>query len=258
MLVTVALQRTTFHHVSPADARQAWSEHRTQAGFRSYGALLTKPAYNQKLEKSGADAAVYGLSLAPSNLSGNNVCAFSTPECRAGCVAFSGNGRYDRVTEARINKTRFLRADPSAFVALVRHETETAHRKLGDRLAVRLNTFSDIPWERLHPGIFVPGVPYYDYTKDWTRQSSDQYHLTFSVSERTTDDQILGKLEAGMNVAVVFRVGRTKALPEQYLGFPVVDGDKSDVRFLDPRGVIVGLRAKGRMLTGDWKMARQP
>jgi hypothetical protein len=34
-------------------------------------------------------------------------------------------------------------------------------------------------------------------------------------------------------------------LPSTWLGFPVIDGDRHDARFLDPAGVIVGLRAKG-------------
>jgi hypothetical protein len=42
-------------------------------------------------------------------------------------------------------------------------------------------------------------------------------------------------------VAVVF-----DKLPETYLGKPVIDGDVSDLRFLDPKGVIVGLKAKGK------------
>ena len=34
-------------------------------------------------------------------------------------------------------------------------------------------------------------------------------------------------------------------LPETWNGRPVIDGDLSDLRFLDSRGVIVGLKAKG-------------
>jgi hypothetical protein len=258
MLVSVSLQRRSIHPLTQADAKAAWAEFRTARGWKGYRPILTKPDENQKLEKSGADALVYGLSLAPAILSGNNVCAFSTPECRRGCVAFSGNGRYDKVTNARICKTQFLVADPSAFTTCVIGELEQARDKLGDRLGVRLNTFSDIPWETIHPAMLVPGIRFYDYTKDWSRTSTDRYHLTFSASERTTDEQIVDKVAQGENVAVVFRVGRTKPLPEKYLGIPVVNGDKTDVRFLDPKGVIVGLRAKGRMLTGDWKMVRQP
>jgi len=34
-------------------------------------------------------------------------------------------------------------------------------------------------------------------------------------------------------------------MPNTYAGAPVVDGDASDLRFLDPDGVVVGLKAKG-------------
>ena len=46
---------------------------------------------------------------------------------------------------------------------------------------------------------------------------------------------------AGMNVAVVF-----ESVPETYIGKTVVDGDDTDLRFLDPKGVVIGLKAKGR------------
>jgi hypothetical protein len=44
-----------------------------------------------------------------------------------------------------------------------------------------------------------------------------------------------------MNIAAVF-----KELPEKYIGRPVINGDETDLRFLDPKGVIVGLKAKGK------------
>jgi len=37
----------------------------------------------------------------------------------------------------------------------------------------------------------------------------------------------------------------TDAFPETWRGIPVINGDESDLRFTDPVGVIVGLRAKG-------------
>ena len=45
-----------------------------------------------------------------------------------------------------------------------------------------------------------------------------------------------------MNVAVVFR----KELPATYLGRKVINGDETDLRFLDEKNVIVGLKAKGK------------
>jgi hypothetical protein len=35
-------------------------------------------------------------------------------------------------------------------------------------------------------------------------------------------------------------------MPETYQGLPVYNGDESDLRFTDPKGVVVGLYAKGK------------
>jgi hypothetical protein len=44
------------------------------------------------------------------------------------------------------------------------------------------------------------------------------------------------------NLAVVFR----GTMPEKFLGRKVINGDKDDLRFLDPKNVVVGLKAKGK------------
>ena len=82
------------------------------------------------------------------------------------------------------------------------------------------------------------------------------YHLTFSVSEKTTDTGALEMLERFGTVAVVFSTTRGRALPSTFLGAPVIDGDKSDARYRDRRGSVVGLRAKGRMIGANIPMVR--
>jgi hypothetical protein len=70
----------------------------------------------------------------------------------------------------------------------------------------------------------------------------DNYHLTFSRSEEKQNQAFaLSFLKSAGNIAAVFR----GSLPKTWQGFKVVDGDKSDARFLDPRGVVVGLVEKG-------------
>ena len=49
----------------------------------------------------------------------------------------------------------------------------------------------------------------------------------------------------GLNVAVVFAVKRGRPLPETFWGRRVIDADLTDLRYLDPAGVVCGLRAKG-------------
>jgi hypothetical protein len=120
--------------------------------------------------------------------------------------------------------------------------------------AVRLNGTSDIPWERLHPEVFerFPDIRFFDYTKVVARMWQflsgqaderpwpENYHLTFSLSEKNRSDaQAL--LRQGGNVAVVF----WPSVPKSWKGFRVIDGDRHDARFFDPEGVVVGLSAKG-------------
>ena len=93
-----------------------------------------------------------------------------------------------------------------------------------------------------------PDVQFYDYTKSAHRAVKSltnelwpsNYRLTFSYSGSNLDDSIK-VLGLGGNVSVVFGGERPKA----WNGFPVIDGDLHDLRFIDPRGTVVGLKAKG-------------
>jgi hypothetical protein len=116
----------------------------------------------------------------------------------------------------------------------------------------RLNGTSDIRWETVAVNGFVnimamfPGVAFYDYSKIFNRRGlPSNYHLTFSRSE-SNDPQVMEWLKSGGNVAVVFNVKKGAPLPETWNGYTVIDGDDDDLRFLDPRNVIVGLRGKGK------------
>src|SRR5215475_12011458 len=154
-------------------AREVWRGFRVANGWAAKAPLLSVPGSNLKVDKSALPT--YSLSLAPSTLGGHNVCSFSTPDCRRGCVAFNGNGRYDRTMAARALRVAFLYANPSAFVALACAELRDGVAKHG-RVGCRLNTFSDIPWEKVCPWLLsIPGVVFYDYTKNWARRSSPSY-----------------------------------------------------------------------------------
>jgi hypothetical protein len=243
--------------MSVVDAKAAYASFRADAGWatRNDARLLSWADENLKLGKSG-NAAV-SLSLAPANSSGHNVCDASTSECRRGCVASSGNGAYPAVQRGRATKTRFLMANPQAFVTLLAYELRLALKR-DPAMQCRLNTFSDLRWEIIAPALFDLGVTFYDYTKRTDRDAMPtNYDLTFSASEHTSDAVISDTVASGMNVAVVLGVKRKDDLPTTYLGIPVVDGDKTDERHLDPSGVIVGLRAKGKMRGGKWKMVRK-
>ena len=199
----------------------------------------------------------FGLHLSPSNKSGFNVCQWSSAGCRAACLDTAGRGCMSNVQTSRINKTKRFFKDNFGFMSDLRTEIAKAIISAGKKEMIpcfRLNLTSDIPWENVRKGSKTnvieefPNVSFYDYTKGFTRMMAwlngkmpDNYHLTFSRSEETSDDRIKKILSLGGNVAVVFR----GSLPKTYLGFSVVDGDENDLRFKDPKGVIVGLVEKG-------------
>jgi hypothetical protein len=92
-----------------------------------------------------------------------------------------------------------------------------------------------------------PEVQFYDYTKILGRKVKDiaNYSLTFSAADGN-DTDVLRAIAEGLNVATVFGIKKTLPMPETYNGLPVFNGDESDLRFLDPKGVVVGLYAKGK------------
>jgi hypothetical protein len=191
------------------------------------------------------------LYLAPADESGYEVCPMASAGCRKACLNKAGMGAFSNVQAARIAKTRWYFEDRPAFMAQLVKEVRAFLRKAaweGLTPVVRLNGTSDIPWERVpvegQPNIMslFPSVQFYDYTKRSNRRDLPaNYHLTFSLAE-DNDSRAREAARNGANIAVVFRNDK---FPSTFMGMPVVDGDADDLRFLDGRGVVVGLKAKG-------------
>jgi hypothetical protein len=82
-----------------------------------------------------------------------------------------------------------------------------------------------------------PQVQFYDYTKILGRKVKHipNYHLTFSKADGN-DADVAEALLQGMSVVAVY-----DKIPE---GVP--SADATDLRFLDPKGIMLGLKAKGR------------
>jgi hypothetical protein len=190
------------------------------------------------------------LHLAPHKLSGHNVCASASPGCIAACLNTSGHGRYNRVQDARIKRTKLWFSDRAEFQRLIMKDIQALIRKCDRenvKPAVRMNGTSDILWEKVWPELFTmfPQVQFYDYTKHEKRcrvgyTLPANYHLTFSRSEVNDDSVARILAEKRINVAVVF-----KSLPKKFMGVKVYNGDEDDLRFLNRFGVI-GLTPKGR------------
>jgi hypothetical protein len=222
-------------------------------GYKAAPMLLTMPESQHKLGMSRRPAV--GLSLAVAETSGEfNVCSWSTPGCRAVCVLkTAGKGMLPSVIRARAVKTRFLAAQPQAFVTLLHDELVTQARKRKG-IDFRPNVASDIRWERIAPALFtIDGVRVYDYTKAPAKHRAEgpNYRLVFSVSElQRSEKQALEYLRSGTNAAIVFDTVKGHALPATWNGYEVIDADTSDSRIDDPAGVVVGLRAKGAARKG--------
>lgn len=193
------------------------------------------------------------LYLAPSDSAGKgiNTCAHASPGCRAACLFTAGRAQFTpSINKARIRKTHELFADRAGFQAQLEKDILALERKAKrENLTpcVRINGTSDLPWLAQNMARRFPHIQFYDYTKhpEPQKRMLPNYHLTFSNSEINMQDS-LAALENSVSVAVVFPVKKGKPLPEMWNGYVVIDGDESDLRFADPDGVVVGLRAKGK------------
>ena len=208
--------------------------------------------------------------MAPSNLAGvGNLCASATPSCIDLCLGwFSGqagmvadDADINSVRKSRIDKARrFMRAR-KAYMADVIKSIELAMRaaaRLSLILCVRMNGSTDIAWEgiacerdgKTYRNLMeaFPDVQFVDYTKIASRLLRKlplNYHLTLSRTE-LNDAAVIAAVQSGHNAAVVF-----DRVPDTWNNLRVIDGDKHDLRHLDPKGVIVGLTPKGRKARRD-------
>jgi len=207
-----------------------------------------------KSQKLGTDKTyVTGIMyLAPHKLSGANVCPMAEQAgCVEGCLNSAGMGKFSNVQKARIAKTAWFNLDPVGFIdALAKDVDRFANWAIRKGLVpvIRPNGTSDIRWERYGIIERFPELQWYDYTKLHNRKGlPDNYSLTWSYSQasKAYSDRLASVIKSGMNAAAVFR----NSIPTTFEGVPTIDGDKHDLRFLDPLGVIVGLKAKGKAVT---------
>ena len=222
--------------------------------------------------------------MAPAKTSGYDLCSHSTLGCMDVCLGkYSGQAAIVLDLEEGLNATRASRVlkaqmfmqDRNAYMNMMAHAIMAVRRKAqreGLTPCIRLNGSTDVAYERirfapdaalrawstLRPGgvtllELFPEVQFVDYTKNPGRMTSPtrpaNLSLTFSRSE-DNKPECLTLLERGHNVAVVFAHG----LPvvRQWKGFPVIDGDRHDLRHLDPQGgYVIGLTPKGNKAKQD-------
>jgi hypothetical protein len=228
-----------------------------------------------KSQKKGYDTYIMYLTPHKDNASRANACPNASKGCIAACLFNSGNARFNQVQAGRYNKSNYLIEDPKVFLEQLDQEIgklSKRYLKKSNKLCIRLNGTSDWAWENKEERIDIidgkevkipsfvvrdgknifelyPEIQFYDYTKTAARigNTPANYHLTFSRSE-SNQEEVIQVLNGGGNVAAVFT-----ELPETYLGYPVVDGDQDDLRFLDGSNVVVGLTHKKASTKGGGK-----
>jgi hypothetical protein len=194
------------------------------------------------------------LHLAPADLSGRETCPKRTAGCTAACLNTAGRGGMfkkgettNMIQKARIRKTKYFFDNREQFMFELYHDIIKA-KKFADKQGLipvfRLNGTSDLSWEKYEVGTtgmnlfqLFPTTQFYDYTKVLGRKVAgySNYHLTFSKADGN-DADVAKALAQGLSVVAVY--------DEIPAGVP--SADETDLRFLDPKGVMLGLKAKGR------------
>lgn len=193
---------------------------------------------------------------------------------RGAVIATDGGMLPDNtIQRARLKRTALYWDDRAAFMAVLVSELDAFVRKAtrkGLTPVVRLNGTSDIQWERGHKvGAYVrtnsrgqkvyatdaasifdafPDVQFYDYTKlpaRFARALPSNYHLTLSNSEASPVYARKVRNAHRKHGASVVSVA-SKDMYNAMVAAGGVDGDANDLRFLDPAGSMVWLKAKGK------------
>lgn len=203
-----------------------------------------------------ANVSTYGVYLAPSDLSGYNVCPNSAA-CRDSCLFRSGHAMMSilagkkSVVDARIRRTKLFFENRDYFMQWLISEIKIHKLKAelnGNFFAVRLNCTSDINindfnFEGKNICEIFPDTVFYDYTKVYSHLDNVEKYSNYSMtySYNGSNWGLCQKaLDRGFNIAAVF----AKRLPRTFHGYRVINGDISDYRPADEKGVIVGLRYK--------------
>jgi len=208
--------------------------------------------------------------MAPASLSGFNLCPKASEACKALCLGWQSgqagmvakDDDMNSVRLSRLAKAKRFMKDRKAYMRDVVRSIELGIKKagkLGMKLCVRMNGSTDIAWEGIaceRDGVSYrnlmlafPDIQFVDYTKIASRlerKLPDNYYLILSRHE-ANDSDVVRIVSSGLgNAAVVF-----ETVPMTWQGLTVIDGDKHDLRHLDPNGVIVGLTPKGRKAKRD-------
>ena len=270
--LSTVMQRDTIKALKDNFNSPFWVEVRRQAkikienatradGTLDWSKLPSLLSVNPKVEKGiDFDYLTNIFHGAPSFASLYNSCASASLGCGLNCLNESGHGQKHMMHEnvhsvhvARVTRTMIWFRFRDQFKAKMQREIRALVRK-AKRMnlvpVVRPNGTTDFNFESLWPELFTDNtdVTFYDYSKNPNRDVSHipNYSLSFSVSE-TNLDTAKTELQRGLNVVMVLRLKRNDPKPDYVLGYPTINGDIHDLRFLDDntKPHVVCLFAKG-------------
>ena len=216
--------------------------------------LLSKGSTNAKTSKN--PETTYILYLAPytQNSKKINICPKASKGCASSCLFSAGRGSFSNVIASRVNKTEYYLHDKEKFLLQLAGELVKINKKASketNQTLIRLNGTSDLDFVYLlkkYANFDISNynnLHFYDYTKILGKVKKyidhKNYTLTFSRAE-DNEAETIQALKIGSNVSAVF----SGDLPKTYKGFKVVDGDKTDSEMLAFKGLILGLKAKGK------------
>lgn len=227
--------------------------------------LLQPGDSNAKQAKSaGRGFASFNLSLMPWNLSGFQVCPMGA-DCQEGCIGHkAGHNRFNPAQLAKIKRTQLFFRDRPFFKTILIEDLEKAQLKADKQnldLVIRLNNYSDLPWEDLMPELFqlYPRARFMDYTKllSRIRTAPSNYDLTYSLNAKRHNGNAVASLGLFYRCATVVSVpifngffaqlqeGETINLTINGETIPAFNGDLHDLTFLQPKTGLLILREKG-------------
>ena len=270
--LSTVMQRDTIKALKDNFNSPFWVEVRRQANIKidnatradgtlDWSKLPSLLSSNPKVEKGiDFDYLTNIFHGAPSFASSYNSCASASLGCGFNCLNESGHGQKHMMHEnvhsvhvARVTRTMLWFRFRDQFKAKMQREIRALVRKAKRMNLVpvmRPNGTTDFNFESLWPELFTTNtdVTFYDYTKNANRDVSHipNYSLSFSVSE-TNLDTAKAELQRGLNVVIVLRLKRNEPKPDYVLGYPTINGDIHDLRFLDDntKPHVVCLFAKG-------------
>ena len=225
------------------------------------GNLISCGSNAKTVKGDGSEYLTAILYMTPWKSAGINVCAMAEiAGCIEACLNTAGRGQMSSVQKGRARKTQWFASDRESFMAQLVADVSAFATYCASRSiqpCVRLNGTSDNRFELIpvyrdgirYANIMLafPDVTFYDYTKIANRRNlPSNYHLTWSYSGANPRYAAMARdaIANGMNIAAVFR--NKASIPATFLDLPTIDGDRDDMRFLDPKGCVVALYAKGK------------